>query len=65
MFEMEDKFYQCKLEHHIRCDMNGKCLLCIKKENIWADKWIKSLKHEPIETPELEYMIEKYEYQQL
>jgi hypothetical protein len=61
---MEKKYYKCKLEHNIRCDMNGKCLLCIKKENMLAERWIKALNNDPIENPEQEYVVETYRYQE-
>lgn len=61
---MGKKYYQCKLEHNIRCDMNGKCLLCIKKENMLADKWIKTLNEDYIENLEQEHIIDIYRKQQ-
>ena len=35
-------YYRCKLEHHLRCDMDGNCQTCIKTENDWAEAWITS-----------------------
>jgi hypothetical protein len=42
---MKDRFSQCRLESHIMCDMEMKCLLCIENEDTWANTWIKAVEN--------------------